>query len=39
MSGRAMGHAPREVKIRHIANCLKAEPDYGKGAAAMLGFP
>jgi catalase len=30
-TGRAMGDEPKEVKIRHIGNCLKADPDYGKG--------
>ena len=37
--GRAMGDAPKEVKIRHIGNCLKADPDYGKGVAEALGIP
>ena len=35
----AMGDAPREVKIRHIGNCLKADPAYGKGVADALGIP
>jgi len=38
-TGRAMGDAPREVKIRHIGNCLKADPAYGKGVADALGIP
>jgi catalase len=38
-TARAMGDAPREVKIRHIGNCLKADPAYGKGVAAALGIP
>jgi catalase len=38
-TGRALGDAPREVKIRHIANCLKADPAYGKGVADALGIP
>lgn len=38
-TGRGMGDAPREVKIRHIGNCLKADPAYGKGVAAALGIP
>jgi catalase len=25
------GDAPKEIKIHHIDNCLKADPDYGKG--------
>ncbi len=35
----AMGDAPMEIKIRHIGNCLKADPDYGKGVAKALGIP
>ena len=31
--------APREIKIRHIGNCLKADPAYGKGVADALGIP
>ncbi len=38
-TGRAMGDAPREIKIRHIGNCLKADPAYGKGVAMALGIP
>jgi catalase len=38
-TARAMGDAPREIKIRHISNCLKADPAYGKGVAAALGIP
>lgn len=38
-TARAMGDAPREVKIRHIGNCLKADPAYGKGVAEALGIP
>ena len=34
-----MGDAAEEVKIRHIANCLKADPAYGEGVAAALGIP
>jgi catalase len=37
-TGRAMGDAPDEVKIRHIGNCLKADPAYGKGVADALGI-
>jgi catalase len=32
-TGRAMGDAPREIKIRHIGKCLKADPAYGEGVA------
>jgi len=38
-TARAMGDAPREIKLRHIGNCLKADPAYGKGVAAALGIP
>jgi catalase len=38
-TARAMGDAPKEVKVRHIANCLKADPAYGEGVAAALGIP
>jgi catalase len=38
-TARAMGDAPREIKIRHIGNCLKADPAYGKGVAEALGIP
>ena len=38
-TSRALGDAPMEVKIRHIGNCLKADPAYGKGVADALGIP
>jgi catalase len=38
-SARAMGDAPKEIKIRHIGDCLKADPAYGKGVADALGIP
>jgi len=37
-TARAMGDAPEEIKIRHIGNCLKADPAYGKGVADALGI-
>jgi len=37
-TARAMGDAPREIKIRHIGNCLKANEAYGKGVAEALGI-
>jgi catalase len=37
-TARAMGDIPREIKIRHISNCLKADPAYGKGVADALGI-
>ena len=30
---------PKEIRIRHIGNCMKADPDYGKGVAEALGIP
>jgi len=38
-TARAIGGAPREIQIRHIGNCLKADPAYGKGVAKALGIP
>lgn len=38
-TARAMGDAPKEIKIRHISNCLKADPSYGKGIADALKIP
>jgi len=38
-TARAMGDAPEFIKIRHIGNCLKADPAYGKGVAKALGIP
>ncbi|MCE5217655.1 catalase [bacterium] len=38
-TGRAMGDAPHEVKVRHIGNCLKADPAYGQGVAKALSIP
>ena len=37
-TNRAMGDAPREIKIRHISNCLKADKAYGQGVADALGI-
>ena len=36
MTARAMGDAPRAIKLRHMDNCLKADPAYGKGGADAL---
>ncbi len=38
-TARNMCDAPREIKVRHIGNCLKADPAYGKGVADALGIP
>jgi catalase len=35
---RAMGDARQHIKERHIANCLRADPAYGKGVARALGL-
>jgi catalase len=37
-TARAMGDAPEFIKIRHVSNCLKADPAYGKGVAQALGI-
>jgi catalase len=37
-TARAMGDSPNEIKIRHISNCMKANPAYGKGVASALGI-
>ncbi len=38
-TARAMGDIPREIKLRHIRHCLKADPDYGEGVAKALDIP
>jgi catalase len=35
-TARAMGDAPEFIKTRHIGNCLKANPAYGKAVADTL---
>ena len=37
-TARNMGDAPKEIKIRHIRNCLKADDVYGTGVAQALGI-
>jgi len=37
-TARNMDDAPKEIKVRHIGNCLKADPAYGKGVADALGI-
>ena len=37
-TARAMGDAPEEIKVRHIGNCMKADPAYGEGVAEALGI-
>ena len=38
-TARSIRAAPREIQLRHIRNCLKADPAYGKGIAEALGIP
>jgi len=33
-----MGDAPEMVKVRHVGNCMKADPAYGEGVAKALGI-
>ncbi len=35
-TARSIGGAPRDIQRRHIGNCLKADPAYGKGVADAL---
>ncbi len=37
-TARSIGGAPKEIQLRHIGNCLKADPNYGNGVAAALGI-
>ena len=38
-TARSIGGAPKEIQIRHIGNCLKADSAYGNGVAEALGIP
>ena len=38
-TARAIAEAPRDIRIRHIRHCLKADPAYGKGVADALKIP
>ena len=38
-TARSMGDILKEIKLRHIGNCFKADPAYGKGIAKALGIP
>ena len=38
-TARSMGDIPKEIKLRHIGNCMKADPAYGKGIAIAPGIP
>jgi catalase len=35
-TARSVGGAARHIQERHIANCAKADPEYGAGVAAAL---
>lgn len=37
-TARNMGDAPKEIKLRHINNCLKADKAYGEGVAKAAGI-
>jgi catalase len=37
-TARSVGGAPKEIQMRHISNCLKADPAYGQGVAEALGI-
>ena len=34
----AMDGVSKDVKVRHIRHCYKADPEYGKGVAKALGI-
>jgi catalase len=38
-TARSIGEAPMEIQLRHIGNCMKADPAYGKGVAEALKIP
>ena len=38
-TARAMEGVPEYIMVRHIENCSKADPAYGKGVADALGVP
>lgn len=38
-TARNMEGVPKEIKIRHIKNCYKADPNYGIGIAKALDIP
>ncbi len=37
-TARSIGGATREIQLRHIENCHKADPAYGEGVAKALGI-
>jgi catalase len=38
-TARNMTGVTKDVQIRHIRNCFKADPAYGEGVAQALGIP
>ncbi|MCU9602388.1 catalase [Pallidibacillus thermolactis] len=38
-TARSMQGTTKEVQLRHISNCYKADPAYGEGVAKALGIP
>jgi len=38
-TARSIGGASKDIQLRHIGNCMKADPAYGKGVADALGLP
>jgi len=38
-TARSIGQAPMKIQLRHIGNCMKADPAYGMGVAKALGIP
>lgn len=38
-TARVLSDAPKEIKSRHISNCLTADPAYNKGMAKDLKIP
>jgi len=38
-TARNMNGVEEHIKIRHIGNCFKADPDYGRGVADACGIP
>jgi catalase len=37
-TARSIGDAPKDIQLCHIGNCMKADPEYGKGVANALGI-
>ena len=37
-TARDISAAPKEIKIRHIRNCMKADKAYGEGVAKAIGI-